>query len=95
MDVVSLVLKPQHQHHDRFYQFLFEYQAISAHIQEFKTSKTSSVHHVEIHPNVIVSCPDPLKCPNSEVLSKWIRFIKAHFFTVYVFTVRFTSILRD
>ena len=91
MDVVSLVVNPRHQQHDRFHQSLFEYQEISAHFQEI----TFSVHHVDCDLNVIVSCQDPLKCQNSEVLSKRIRCFKVHFFTVYVFTIHFTLFLRD
>ena len=82
---------PQCQHHDRFDQSLLEYQKKSAHIKE----STFSVHHVEIDPDVIVSCQDPLNCQNSVVLSKWDQFLEAHFFTVFFFTVHFTLFLRD
>ena len=92
MGVVKLVLNPQCPHHDRFDQSLLEYQEISAHIQE----STFSVHRVEFDPDVKVSCLDPLKCQNSEVLSKWDQFfMKIHFFTVHFFTVHFTLFLRD
>ena len=67
MDVASLVLNPQCQHHDGFDQSLLEYQEISAHIQE----PTFSVHHVEFNPVVIVSCQ-----------ASGISFTKFHFFTV-------------
>ena len=55
MYVVSLVLNPQHQHHDRFYQSLVEYQEISPHIQELTNFSSS----YGVDPNVIVSCPYP------------------------------------
>ena len=41
-DVVSRALTPKHQHHDRFYQSLLEYQEISAQIQALRFSD----HHV-------------------------------------------------
>ena len=70
-----MVLNPQCLHHDRFDQSLLEYQEINAHIQE----STFSVHRVEFDPDVIVSCLDPLKCQNSEVLSKWDQFYESSF----------------
>ena len=84
MDVASLVLTPQH--HDRFYQFLLEYQEISAHIQNLPFS----ANLVEFDPNVKVSCPYLLKCQNSQIVNKWNQIFKVHFFTVYIFTVHFT-----
>ena len=33
----------------------------------------------EFDPDVIVSCQDPLKCQNSEVLSKWDQFYESLF----------------
>ena len=65
-----MVLNPQCQRHNRFDQALLEYQEISAHIKE----SAFSVHHVEFDPDEKVSCQDPLKCQNSEVLSKWDQF---------------------
>ena len=46
---------------------------MSAHIQEL----TFSFDPVEFKPNIIVSCPVSLKCQNSEVLKKWIIFLKS------------------
>ena len=40
---------------------------------------TFSVHHVEFNSNVIVSCPYPLKCQNSEVLSMWDQIFQSAF----------------
>ena len=70
MNVVKLVLNPQSPNHIRFDQSLMEYQEIRAHIQE----SPFSVHRVEFDPNMIVSCQDPLKCQNSEFMSKWNQF---------------------
>ena len=66
-----MVLNPQCPHHDRFDQSLLEYQEMNAYIQVL----TFSVHRVQFDPDVIVSCQDPLKCQNSEVLSKWGEFL--------------------
>ena len=85
-----MVLNPQCPHHNRLDQSLLEYQEINAHIQE----STSAVHRVEFDPDVIVSCQDPLKCQNSEVLSKWDQFYESYFFTVFFFTVHFILFLR-
>ena len=70
-----MVLNPQCPDHDRFGQSLLEYQEISVYIKE----STFSVHRAEFDPDVIVSCQDPLKCQNSEVLSKWDQFYESSF----------------
>ena len=70
-----MVLNLQCPHHDRFGQSLLEYQEISVHTKE----STFSVHRPEFDPDVIVSCQDPLKCQNSEVLSKWDQFYESSF----------------
>ena len=54
---------------------LLEYQEISAHIQEL----TFLGHHVECDLNVIVSCLDPVKWQNSEVLNKWDQIFQSLF----------------
>ena len=66
MDDASLVLNAQHQHYARFFSVYVGISGIKAHSQEL----TFSVLHVECDPNVIVSCPVPLKCKISEVWSK-------------------------
>ena len=73
MDLVYLVLNPRYHYYDRFDQSLLEYQEISARIQE----STFSVHNVEFDPDVKVSCQNPLKCQNSEVLSEWDQFYES------------------
>ena len=75
MDVALSVLNTQCQHYDRFDHSLLEYQEISAHIQE----STFSVHRIEFDPDVVVSCQDPLKYQNFEVLSKWDQFYESSF----------------
>ena len=52
-----------------------KYCLIHNNIQE----STFSVHRVEFDPDVIGSRQDPLKCQNSEVLSKWDQFYESSF----------------
>ena len=85
-----MVLNPQCPYHDRFDQSLLEYQEINAHIQESKFS----VHCVEFDPDDIVFCLDPLKCQNSEVLSKWDQFNESSFLHSFLLQCSFHLILE-